>query len=178
MFKTFISFLLLVLASSAMAQQGVDYRLDSGDRISIHVFGEEDLSLEATLSQLGTISYPFLGDLAVKGKTITEVEKMIVEGLKGPYLIDPKVNVSMETYREFYINGEVENSGGYPYQPGLTLRRAISIAGGFTERASRSKIYVVRSGEAGSGDEDHGEPIGLDDYVMPGDTITVGESFF
>ncbi len=161
----------------ALAQEGArgmsGYKLGPGDRISIHVFGEEDLSFETVLSDASTISYPFLGELAIKGKTVGELEQYIIDGLKGPYLVDPKVNITIVEYRQFYIQGEVKNSGGYPYQPGLTLRKAITLAGGFTERASKTKIFVVRQEEGTTP-----QPIQLDDLVFPGDAITVEQSFF
>ncbi|MCB1616532.1 MAG: polysaccharide export protein [Pseudomonadales bacterium] len=151
-----------------------EYKLGSGDKLSIVVFDEDDLSIEAVLSDAGTISYPFLGELEVKGKTLSELENLVIGGLKGPYLIDPKVNVKVIEYRPFYIHGEVVKSGGYPYQPGLTLRKAITLAGGFTERASKTKIYVRRDGVSS------GQPelITMDDYIFPGDTVTVEQSFF
>jgi len=151
-----------------------DYHLGSGDRIQIQVFDEADLSMEVRLSDAGTISYPFLGEVRVSGNTVSQLEAQIVGGLKGDYLVDPKVNVSVVEYRPFYINGEVEDPGGYPYQPGLTLRKAIALAGGFTERASKSKINVLTEG-AGDGRQ---RQIGMDVMLNPGDIVTVEQSFF
>ena len=161
-------------AAPARAEGLSEYRLGVGDRIQVLVYDEPDLSLEYTLSDAGTISYPFLGELVVKGLTIGELERRITDGLKGPYLVDPKVNVTIKEYRQFYIHGEVEKSGGYAYQPGLTLRKAVSIAGGLTERASEKKIFVIREGDP----KREGVPIGMDDPVYPGDTVTVEQSFF
>lgn len=150
------------------------YRLDSGDRISITVFDEPDLSLDVLISNAGSVSYPFLGELKVKDLSPGELENKIINGLKGPYLIDPKVTVRVLEYRPFFINGEVKQSGGYPYQPGLTLRRAVTLAGGFTERASKTKIMVIRDGDS----KKKPTLIQLDDFVYPGDTITIEQSFF
>jgi len=150
------------------------YRLDSGDKISITVFDEPDLSLDVLVSNAGSVSYPFLGDLNVKGLSPSDLENKIISGLKGPYLVDPKVTVRVIEYRPFYIHGEVKQSGGYPYQPGLTLRRAVSLAGGFTERASKTKIMVIRDAD----NKKLPVLIQLDDLVYPGDTITVEQSFF
>lgn len=169
--------LFLAFSQSAFSADGStlsEYKLGSGDKLSIVVFDEDDLSIEVILSDAGTISYPFLGELAIKGKTLSELENMIISGLKGPYLIDPKVNVKVVEYRQFYIHGEVTKSGGYPYQPGLTLRKAITLAGGLTERASKSKIYLRRDGD----NDPAPRLIGMDDFVLPGDTITVEQSFF
>ena len=164
------------LGQQALAQSS-EYHLGSGDIISIQVFGEEDLTMEIKLSNKATISYPFLGDIAVLDNTISQLESTITNGLKGDYLIEPRVNVSVKEYRPFFITGEVEAPGGYPYQPGLTLRKAISLAGGLTERASRSKMYVTKKGL----DERQVESrqlIKLRDAISPDDVITIEQSFF
>lgn len=151
-----------------------DYKLGAGDKISIYVFDEPDLSMEYTLSGGGTISYPFLGEIQIMSMTVGELENRIVTGLKAGYLVDPKVNVTIKEYRQFFIQGEVTKSGGYPYQPGLTLRKAISIAGGLTERAAEKKIFVIREDDPAK----QKKPIGLDEPVYAGDSVTVEQSFF
>jgi polysaccharide export outer membrane protein len=148
------------------------YRLGSGDLVAIQVFGEEDLSMEVRIGENPTITYPFIGQLGVNGKTIQDVEAEITRGLLCDYLIEPRVTVSISEYRPFFITGEVEAPGGYPYQPGLTLRKAVTLAGGFTERASRSKIYLTDESD------DKRQQIGLEDPVNPDDVITVEQSFF
>ncbi len=166
-------------ASGAIAQSEADslsrYQLGSGDVISITVFGEDDLKLQKIrLTDAGTISYPVLGELKVLGLTVGELEKVITDGLKGRYLVNPRVSVSVDEYRPFFINGQVERGGGYPFQPGLTVRKAVSLAGGFKERASKDKIFIIRDNDRNS------KPVkvGLDTPVHPGDIITVEESFF
>lgn len=165
----------LSTASVAKAEDGADsYRLGPGDQMIISVFGEDDLSMEFRLNDTGELNYPFLGALQIEGLTVAEVESLITDGLKGPYLINPDVTVSIKEYRAFYLNGEVRTPGAYPYQPGLTVEKAVALAGGFTERASRSKIDVNRSEDSSS------EParIKLSDAVYPDDVITVHQSFF
>ena len=156
-------------------QVSATYKLASGDVIRIRVFGEPDLSVEETrLSDAGTFSYPFLGEVRALGKTVTELERIITRELEGSFLIDPRVSVSVLEYREFYISGEVKLPGGYKYQPGLNLRRAIALAGGLTERASLRRITVVR-------DQDPNrkpQRIALDAPVLPGDTINIDQGFF
>jgi polysaccharide export outer membrane protein len=172
-----VSFLLLcglVPMCSGDAGNLSDYQLGAGDRIQIQVFDEPDLSMDVRLSDAGTISYPFLGEVRVAGNTVSQLETQIVSGLLGDYLIDPKVNVSVVEYRPFYVNGEVESPGGFPYQPGLTLRKAIALAGGFTERASKSKINVLSEGAVNS----RQQQISLDEFLSPGDIVTVDQSFF
>ena len=152
-----------------------DYRLGSGDSIKISVFEEPDLSLEMALSDAGTISYPFLGQIEVAGLTVGQLESKIAAGLIGDYLVKPNVTVAVTGYRQFYIHGEVSKPGGFAYLPGLTLRKAIALAGGFTERASKGKIFVIRDGSVISG---KGVLIELDDEITPGDIVTVEQSFF
>jgi len=151
------------------------YRLGSGDVISIQVLGEEDLKRERIrLTDAATISYPILGEIRLLGKTQSELETLITSGLKGRYLVNPQVTVTINEYRNFFIIGQVEKPGGYPFIPGLTVRKAISLAGGFKERASKEKIFVIR-------DDDRSQtPKRVDQnaVVNPGDIITVEESFF
>ncbi len=172
-----IVYLLLILLANTAAAERIEesYRLARGDVVGIHVYGEEDLSFdEVKLSGRGKISFPFLGEIDARGLTVGELEQVLIDGLKPDYLIDPRIVVSIRQYRQFYVDGEVGQPGGYPFQPGLTLRKAISLAGGFTERASKSKVQII-----GEDDED-GEPRSesLDYVVKPGDTITVKQSFF
>lgn len=151
------------------------YRLGSGDLITIRVLGEDDLKREKIrLSDAGTISFPVLGEIEVKGMTVGALEQAITKGLKGRYLLDPQVTVTIEEYRNFYVNGEVEKPGGYPFSPGLTARKAISIAGGFKERAAREKVNIIRD------DDPTQTPkrVDLDAPVLPGDIVTIDKSFF
>jgi polysaccharide export outer membrane protein len=150
-----------------------NYRLGSGDKISINVFDEKGLSLEKIrLSDAGTISFPMLGEINVLGLTVSQLEKLITKELKNGYLVDPQVTVTIDEYRQFFVNGMVQKPGGFPFQPGLTVRQAISLAGGFQDRANRDKIMVIHDDEKAPHNEGQGS------MVEPGDTITVEESFF
>lgn len=168
--------LLIGLATAAILAQPTDsdYRLGPGDEIVITVFGEEDLSMDMRLDDSGRLNYPLLGEIVVEGVTVAELEQLITRGLKGTYLLNPTVTVSIAAYRPFFLNGEVERPGGIPYQPNLTIERAIALGGGFTERAARSKIEVIRAADPTQ------QPVRvkLTDPVFPGDIITVKQSFF
>src|SRR6202171_575957 len=166
----------LCLAAGAGLAQPADggYRLGPGDRIIIKVFGEEDLSMDFRLNDSGRLNYPFLGELVVEGLTVAELEQRITRGLKDSYLRDPAVTISIAEYRPFFLKGEVRNPGGIPYQPKLTVERAIAIGGGFTERASRSKIEIIRASDP----KHKAVRVELSDPVFPGDVITVKQSFF
>ncbi len=150
------------------------YRLGPGDSVHIQVFGEADLSRDVRLGEDGRINYAFVGPIELAGQTLLEVEQTIHEALLGDYLVNPQVSVTMAEYRPFFINGEVKNPGSFAYQPALTVSRAISLAGGLTERASDRKIFLIRDG---MGEADRIR-VTLDDGVGPGDTITIEQSFF
>ena len=166
--------LLVLVTSLAAAQQVADYVLGPGDQVAISVFGEPDLSVEFTLSDNGALNYPFLGEIRVAGLTMPELEKRIADGLRGDYLINPEVAVSMKQYRQFFLNGEVNRPGGYPYQPGLTLEKALALAGGLSPRAARNKIEVKRANNLSGA----AVRIKMPDPVRAGDVITVPQSFF
>jgi polysaccharide export outer membrane protein len=172
--------LAIVTAASLLAPvlattEDTHYSLGAGDLIRISVFEEEDLSFDKLLvGDRGIISYPFLDEIKVQGNTTKQLEQQIIAGLHHDYLIDPKVTVSIIEYRNFYVNGEVENSGGFPFKPGLNVRKAISLAGGFTDRASKRNIFIVH-------DDDDGKTpnrVTLNSSVKPGDSITIEQSFF
>lgn len=176
--KKFIFIMVLLSISTFSSADTTDsYKLGPGDYISISVYGESDLSIQVRIGSSGSISYPFLGDVSVAGLSAKQLEAKLLSGLKGPYLVDPNVTVSMLEYRPFYVNGEVKRPGSYPFQPGLTVERAISIAGGFTDRASRSKISVERD-DSNSDQERKKKSVRLQDVVLPGDVLTVEQSFF
>jgi len=147
------------------------YQLGEGDQIAIQVFDEPDLTMDALVGASGGINYSYLGDVKVTGKTTTQLEQYITSLLKDGYLVNPSVNVSVKEYRPFYIGGEVRQPGSYPYQPGLTLNKAIALAGGLTDRASSRRIFISTP----DGDEFRAEQ---GQSVAPGDTISIKEGFF
>lgn len=160
--------------AKSIAEVVSKYQLGPGDKVRIQVYGEQELGLETTLSDAGTILYPFLGEIRVADLTVGQLADLIAQGLKGPYLLDPEVSVSVLEYRKFFINGEVLKPGAYPYQPGLTVQKAVSLAGGFSARASRSSITIVRDKDSTHTHRD----ADLDTMVAPGDILTVEERFF
>lgn len=170
--------LMLSLTSDVLAESGGsnigNYKIGTGDNIRIHVFQEEDLSIETRISDTGIISYPLLGEIRVSGLTVSELEAKITKGLKGDYLINPQVSVSITEYRQFFINGEVKSPGAYSYVPGLTVRKAISFAGGFAERADKGNIFILHEG----GTTEKAQRVRIDATVKPGDIITIEQSFF
>ncbi|MCY4045146.1 MAG: polysaccharide export protein [Cellvibrionales bacterium] len=158
---------ILVLSAVTLTKT---YVLDTGDTIDIQVTNESELSMRVTLDASGTIAYPFLGKLALKGKTMDEIKATIDKGLRGDYLINPNIQVSIVAYRAFFIHGEVNQPKDYPFRPGLTIQQAISIAGGYTERAHKHKFNLTRAGETISAE--------LDTQMQPGDILRIPRSIF
>lgn len=181
MFRLYPHVLALVLAMSTALMAGTvqaqqeGYNLNAGDSIRIYVYGEEDLTFEQLLiGPNGRISYPFLGELKVAGKSAAQLQQLLINGLKPDYLIDPRISVSIVKYRPFFVNGEVKNPGGVDFQPGLTLRKAISLAGGFTERANKKRVWVIADNDLQLKERE----VSLDYRVQPGDIFTVKDTFF
>lgn len=165
--------LMMFFSAFFLHAEEAQYVLDDGDRISINVYGEEDLSMEILLSAKGRFDYPYLGRINAAGISMSELQHIIENGLRGDFLIDPKVTVNVIQFRKFYVNGEVNHPGGYDYQPGLTVAKAIAIAGGFTDRAARNKIEKTESKSL-----ETQEILSLSQAVKAGDIIVVEQSFF
>ncbi len=139
--------MLLMVAQGAGVQAGSEhaYTLGPNDVIRIQVFGEDDLSLEAKVGDDGKISFPLLGPVSTKGKTILQLRDFLTKRLADGYLKNPKVTILIAKYRNFYVAGEVKAPGGYAYEPGLTVQKAIAMAGGFTEKAARRHLELTRT---------------------------------
>lgn len=151
-----------------------DYRLAAGDVIEVRVYGEDDLSQKLEVPSSGSADYAFLGEIELAGKTVRDLQRDLYDLLLGDYLVDPRVSVTVVSYRNFYVYGSVTRPGGYAWEPGLTVRKVITLAGGLKERASGSKWFLVPEG----GSEKDRRKVSEDDAVNPGDTLTVEESFF
>jgi polysaccharide export outer membrane protein len=162
-------------AGSDLARTNEEYRLGTGDVISIRIYGgEEEIRLERIrLDHSGAVSLPF-GQFQALGRTTQEVEGAITQNVQGRLLRNPRVWVNIDEYRPFFVEGQVGRPGAYPYQPGLNVRKAVTIAGGLKERASLKKIYVFRERDGGS----NRVRVDLNARVAPGDTVIVEESFF
>ncbi|MFK5986445.1 MAG: polysaccharide biosynthesis/export family protein [Pseudomonadota bacterium] len=165
---------IFLLCSLVWAENQNKYKLGVGDRIEIKVFGEADLFLETTIDDDGIIIYPFIGAIKVIDMTLSKLEQHITRFLKDGYLVNPNVNVAIREYRKFYIRGEVTQPGSYPYHPGLTVDKAVSIAGGFTERAARNKIYIIPE------NSNKNKPLKIKHHntIKPGDILIIEQSFF
>jgi polysaccharide export outer membrane protein len=150
--------------------QDDEYRLGTGDQLRITVFGQEDISREVEVDSAGRITLPLIGDFLVIGRTLKDVEKMLVDALTPDYFKNPVVSVEVLEYRDFFILGEVANPGPYPYVGKMTVITAVAMAGGFTYRAVKDEFLLQHDGRQISA--------GKETCVLPGDVIEVRERFF
>ncbi len=151
-----------------------DYRLGSGDKLRIIVFDEPSLSGEFLVDGTGAVSLPLIGEIEASGKTVRELQRDIELALKDGYLNDPKVSAEVLNFRPFYILGEVNAPGTYPYTDGLTVLNAVATAGGFTYRANERVVYIRRAGEL----KERPYKMTSSTPVRPGDTVRIGERIF
>jgi len=163
--------LLLFICQPLLAS---DYKLGPGDKIQISVYGESDLTTRVRIDKSGFISFPFLDDIQVINLSVKELEKVIYEGLLGDYLVSPQISVSVFEYRPFFIHGQVNRPGGYPYQDDLTFDKAIAVAGGLSNRASKTDWSITRMVD--------GKTVTLSanvaTQIYPDDIIKIEQSFF
>lgn len=150
------------------------YTLDTGDRLRIIVFGQAELSNLYTVDQTGRLSVPLIGNVAVRGLTTKETEDQIASALRNGFLKTPQVTVEVETYRPFFVLGEVTQPGQYPYVLGMTAQTAVAIARGFTPRARQATVEITRivNGELVRAEVPIHHPL------RPGDTIQIFERWF
>src|SRR5471032_2560855 len=150
------------------------YTVDSGDKLRIVVFGQDTLSNNYTVDAQGAVSLPLVGAVEARGLTTAQLGSAIAARLRSGFVRDPSVAVEIETYRPFFVLGEVTFPGQYPYVPNMTVENAIAIAGGFTPRASKDKVTITRKVQ--------GQParyvLPLRSPLRPGDTIEVSERWF
>lgn len=163
--------------SSAEMEQGLQaYRLGAGDKLRISVYNEPSLSGEYTVSTSGDIAFPLIGSVQVGTSTVHDVIQTLTARIKDGYMTDPRVSVEVMNYRPFYILGEVQKPGEYPYVAGLTMEQAIAAAGGFNYRANNKRVNVRRGRDPVEKSVELYSNTVIS--VMPGDTIRVLERYF
>lgn len=182
MIRTLTIVLTLLAGLAVAAGNGVyaqsagleDYRLGPGDRLKVTIFGHPQESGEFEVDGSGNLAYPLLGRVPARGKTLPALQEFIRVELDKKFIVDPRVSIEVLNYRPFYIYGEVNKAGSYPYVSGLTIRRAVAIAGGFTRRARREPVMLIRERENGV-EKLKSE---IDIPVLPGDIIEVRRRLF
>jgi polysaccharide export outer membrane protein len=154
---------------------GLEYKLGPGDKLRVTVFGEDNLSGEFTVSNNGGVALPLVGEVRAGGLTPVLFQQEVQTKLAANGMVrSPKVSVDVLTYRPFYILGEINKPGQYPYAIGMTVTKAVATAGGFTYRANDRVVYLTREGSVRE------VPVSVTaaTWIGPGDTIRVGERSF
>jgi len=149
------------------------YKLAADDKVKVTVFGEEALTGTFLVGSDGNISYPLLGSVPAKGLTLAQLTQQLTTRLGGS-VKNPRVSADIAEYRPFFILGEVNRPGQYPYRTGMTVNSAVATAGGFTYRANQKRVLIQHLGEAG--ERRYELSAGLP--ILPGDTVRVGERYF
>jgi protein involved in polysaccharide export with SLBB domain len=150
------------------------YRLGIGDRVRVSVFGEPDLSVDGDIDATGHLGYPLLGQVPAVRRTADELARDIANGLSSGFLVNPDVRVAVIQYRPIYLTGQVNRPGAYPFTVGLTVEKAVALAGGLTRIASERGIFRLHEDAPAS----ERRRVKMDDPVLPGDTLVVEESLF
>jgi polysaccharide export outer membrane protein len=150
------------------------YNLGPGDRLRVVVYGQEGLTNSYAIDAAGAITMPLIGSVPARGRTPAGLAAEITARLRNGFIREPSVAVEIESYRPFFILGEVQAPGQYPYVPNMTVESAVAIAGGFSPRARRDSVTVTHTD--GSGALRFVVPLGTP--IGPGDTVQVGERWF
>jgi polysaccharide export outer membrane protein len=156
------------------AAYDTSYKLDAGDKLRVVVYGQEGLTNSYAIDAGGSITMPLIGAVAARGRTPAGLAAEITAKLRNGYIREPSVAVEIESYRPFFILGEVAAPGQYPYVPNMSVESAVAIAGGFSPRARRDTVTLTHTD--GSGPMRMVVPLGT--AVTPGDTVLVGERWF
>ncbi|MGJ4902159.1 polysaccharide biosynthesis/export family protein [Bradyrhizobium sp. HKCCYLS2058] len=164
----------VVPAGYVPARRDSAYHLDAGDKLRVVVYGQEGLTNTYAIDASGSITMPLIGSVPARGRTTAGLAAEITAKLRNGYIREPSVAVEIEAYRPFFILGEVQAPGQYPYVPNMTVESAIAIAGGFSPRARRDIVTLTHTDA--SGVARYEVPLGTS--LKPGDTIQVGERWF
>jgi polysaccharide export outer membrane protein len=149
-------------------------RISVGDRIKVTVYGEDNLNGVYDVDPAGNVSLPLAGTIRAAGHSKRDLEREITRRYRSDFLQDPKVTVDFAAYRPFYVMGEAEKPGEFPYRHGLNVISAVATAGGPTYRASRSSVLIKHAEQ----DVWVEYPMVPTIPVAPGDIIRVPERYF
>lgn len=153
--------------------QPTEYQLGPGDQLRVTVFGEPDLTGNYVVGSQGTIAYPLVGDVHAAGLTVPQFTQALQSALET-FVRQPNVSVEVANYRPFFILGEVQRPGTYPYSANLTALNAVATAGGFTYRANQTRIFIRHANEQ----VEHSYRVTIATPILPGDTVRIGERLF
>jgi polysaccharide export outer membrane protein len=150
------------------------YELDTGDTVRVTVYGDAELTTTYRVDDAGAIAFPLVGPVLVRGTTTNVAAQRVASALANGYMRNPDVAIEVGEYRPFFIQGEIGNAGQFPYVHGMTVRSAISTAGGFSDTADRNQAVVYRRQH----DQMVKGNVDLDFPIFPGDTIVILERWF
>jgi protein involved in polysaccharide export with SLBB domain len=160
---------------SSLSGAGVASLLQPGEKIKITVYGEENLTGEYDINPGGYVTMPLIGSIKAAGRGQSEFAKDLTSKyLRGGFLQDPHVTVAVVQYKPFYVLGEANTPGEYPFRSGLNVHSAVAMAGGFTYRASRSYVLIRHVGDEVWKEYSLADAV----PVAPGDLIRVPERYF
>jgi protein involved in polysaccharide export with SLBB domain len=151
-----------------------DYRLGAADKVRVLVYNEPNLSGEFAVNSGGVLALPLIGDVLAVNRTTTEIRTEIEKRLSDGYLRSPQVSIDVLVFRPFYILGEVNKPGDYPYSAGLTVLKAVATANGFTYRADQKHVFLKHPGDV----TERKYSVSTDLPLQPGDTIRIAERYF
>lgn len=187
-FKRTLAFLTLMLVGSiALAGCGTvsppppveapslsDYVIGPGDKVKVVVLEEENMEVDTTIGDDGLIEMHLLGGVQAAGRTAAELKADISKRLGDSFIVNPTVSVEITTFRPFFILGQVNQPGDFPFQPDLTIRKAVAVAGGFTRRADTTSAILVRNIDG----VEVRKTVSMDTRVFPGDLLEIDRRLF
>ncbi|MDM7861414.1 polysaccharide biosynthesis/export family protein [Alteromonas sp. ASW11-36] len=167
-----ISALLMIGSALFPSHAQQELPIGVGDVITMDVHLEKDLYIRARVDASGIVRFPLIGDIPVVGKTVKELSDDLVDAYLDGYLVNPSIVVQIEEIRPFYVRGAVKYPGSFPFQLGMTMEKAIAVAGGQTDRASNRNWVVIR------GADKQRIKATADTPILPGDIVEIPESLF
>ncbi|HXP73330.1 MAG TPA: polysaccharide biosynthesis/export family protein [Stellaceae bacterium] len=148
--------------------------LGPGDRIHITVYGQDLMTNDYLVDRDGSIALPLAGRIVIGGMVTADAEAAIRKKLVKGIVVDPNVTVDVIQYRPIYVIGEVNKPGAYDYTSNIVMINAVALAGGFTYRARKDGVTVLRGSEASEQRYRATQTTAL----QPGDVVLVPERFF
>lgn len=165
----------VVADSVPVSQLNVATRIQSGDQLKVIVFGEDALSGVYEVMPTGIVAMPLIPPIMAAGRTRAEVERAITKAYaSGKFIQEPKITVSVVTYRPIYVFGEVLRPNQIAYVSGLDVLTAVTAAGGFTYRASKTSALIRHAGDDVWQEYSLATPV----PIAPGDLIRIPERYF
>lgn len=175
---------------TAVVQNDAGYRINGGDLLHISVYGEQNLDRDVPVQPDGGIAFPLVGNLNARGMTLQELQKRIATNLREsqyfPNLTDNEVTVSMvkATGNSVSVVGQVKAPGTFAYDTQLDVMQALSLAGGLTPFASKSKIKILRRDQTGTqtailfdySEVEDGEQLDKNILLRGGDVVVVPQA--